>query len=198
MKSAVKALGMGVVLSFAIISISCAQEDQRPFRYTQENREEVRQNMQQTAQELGQLTSDFKNFYRDLQEAVQSSGIYDGLDMGPTGFGSADIRVKDENMIVVMDLPGIEKDDLKVRLRDAEVLEVEGERNADRIEEAESEGRSYYRQDRHRGSFSRAVKLPYKAALGKQFKAEYRNGILTVVIPMEAPPAAKVVEIPVS
>jgi len=187
------------VFSAATSSVSCAQQqDSTVYRYESQDREQTREAMRETARELGQMTRDFRNFYTDLKQAVDESGLYDTWGGGPTGFGSVDVEVKDENMIVVMDLPGVEKEDLSVRLRDAEVLEVEGKRNAYPVEQKEKGGSGYYRQDRYRGTFSRSVELPYKAAPGKEFKAEYRNGILTVVIPMEKPPAAEIVEIPVS
>jgi HSP20 family protein len=71
------------------------------------------------------------------------------------------------------------------------VLTLSGER---KFEDEDSRG-SYTRIERSYGSFSRSFTLPETADLG-QIKADYKNGILTVTIPLK--PEAQPREVPIA
>ena len=198
MKISIKILAVCSLMSVSVISVSCAQQGMDSQQSYYENREETREAMKQSAREIGQMAQDFKAFYRDLREAFQESGVYEALDMGTSGFGSADIQVKNEMMIVTMDLPGVNKKELSVKLRGQKVLEIQGQRIASREIEFEEEEHEFYRKDRYHGRFERTMELPYRADVQKRLKASYQDGILTVTIPMAEKPEAEIVEIPIS
>ncbi|HLH00928.1 MAG TPA: Hsp20/alpha crystallin family protein [Bryobacteraceae bacterium] len=102
-----------------------------------------------------------------------------------------EIKHKDGNFVVVAELPGITKDDIKVEVIE-ESLVVEGEKK--KVKEEKAEG--YYRTERAYGKFYRSIPLP-KGAKTDEVKAELTNGILKVVIPVpEVKPALR--EVPIT
>lgn len=101
-----------------------------------------------------------------------------------------EIKHKDGNFVVVAELPGIAKEDIKVELIE-ESLVIEGEKK--NVKEEKGEG--YYRTERAYGKFYRSIPLP-KGAKPELVKAELTNGILKVVIPVpEVKPALRQVPI---
>lgn len=82
--------------------------------------------------------------------------------------------------VVRADLPGLQKDDVKIDITDAAIT-IEGERRE--VHEEDREG--YYRSERSYGSFYRTVPLP-EGAITDSAKAHFNNGVLEVVV--QAPP----------
>ncbi len=170
---------------------------------TPQQREELKRTMTQTAQQVGQVTKDFKQFYSELQQAVKESGIVEEVNKmnlngtaansasaAAGGFGATDIRVAENDMTVTVDLPGVDKKNLSVALAEASSLRIRVDRKA-------VDDPSEYRQaERYRGNFDKTVQLPYKA-VGKKFSAQLKNGVLTVVIPKAKTAAADEVVIPI-
>lgn len=174
------------------------------YNITPQQREELKRTMAQTAQQVGQVTKDFKEFYGELQKAVQESGIVEevnkmnlnssGAGANPRGsaggFGATDIKVAEKDMTVTVDLPGVEKKNLSVSLAEASSLRVRVDRNA------VDDPTNYSLAERYRGDFDKTITLPYKA-VGKKFTAQLKNGVLTVVIPKDKTSAANEVLIPI-
>jgi HSP20 family protein len=79
-----------------------------------------------------------------------------------------------------VDLPGLDKDDVKVEVGDGAIT-IQGERRREHEEEREG----FYRSERSYGSFSRMVPLP-EGAITDQAKATFRHGVLEITMP--APP----------
>ncbi len=102
-----------------------------------------------------------------------------------------EIKHEGGNLVVVAELPGIAKEDIKVEVIE-DSLVIEGEKK--KMKEEKGEG--YYRTERAYGKFSRSIPLP-NGAKTDQVKAELTNGILKVVIPApEVKPALR--EIPIA
>jgi HSP20 family protein len=79
--------------------------------------------------------------------------------------------------VVRADVPGLSRDDLTVEVGD-DALTIRGERKYDHEEEREG----VYRSERSYGSFYRVVPLP-EGAMGESAKANFKDGVLEVVIP---------------
>jgi HSP20 family protein len=94
-----------------------------------------------------------------------------------------DVLEKDGRFVIRADLPGMSKEDIKVEVIE-DTVTIQGERKHERKEEDEG---SYYTECSY-GSFYRAIPLPEGAEVAK-VTAEFRNGVLEVVIPV--PPRMK-------
>lgn len=82
--------------------------------------------------------------------------------------------------VVLADLPGLKKDDVKIDITDTSIT-IEGERR----EEHEEDREGYYRSERSYGSFYRVVPLP-EGTITDSAKAHFNNGVLEIVV--QAPP----------
>ena len=99
-------------------------------------------------------------------------------DFGLTQWNPAvDIYDNEESIVIKAELPGVEKKDIAIDLKD-NVLSLRGERTY----ENEVKEDNYYRKERAYGKFSRAFTLP--AGMNPEtIKADYKDGVLTVTIP---------------
>ena len=89
---------------------------------------------------------------------------------------AVDIYEKDEKIIVEAELPGIEKEKIKVDVK-GRLLTLSGEH--DREEETkEDDG---YRRERRFGKFERTFKLPFEVT-EEHIDASYTNGVLVLKI----------------
>jgi len=88
-----------------------------------------------------------------------------------------DIYETDAGIVLKVELPGVNKDDVSVEIKD-NVLTLKGERLLD----PEIKDEHYYRKERSFGKFNRSFSLqePIKPDL---IKASFKEGVLTVEIP---------------
>ena len=87
---------------------------------------------------------------------------------------ATDIYEKDGELIVEMELPGAEKENLDVSVKDGHLI-VSGSRE----EKSEIKDKKFFAREIKRGSFRRVVTLPYEIDKNS-VKATYKNGVLTV------------------
>jgi HSP20 family protein len=99
-------------------------------------------------------------------------------------------------MTVKMDLPGLQKDKINIKIENDQFLKISGSRETEKLEEKNSGNATYSRLERQHGAFERTIKLPV-AAKSTGTQAKYENGVLTVTIP-KAKEAKKEVSIPVA
>lgn len=95
-----------------------------------------------------------------------------------SGFGRMDMRESDKDYQLSVDIPGMDKDGIKVTSEN-NVLVIEGERKQEK--ESKKDGK-YHFVERHFGSFRREMSIPSNADATK-INAVYENGVLKVVIP---------------
>lgn len=87
-----------------------------------------------------------------------------------------DIKENDDEYVLVADLPGVEKDDIVLELKD-DVLTI----NVERKEECNEERENYIRKERKYGSMSRSF---YVDDVDQDnIGAEFKNGVLKIVLP---------------
>ncbi|HEX9142653.1 MAG TPA: Hsp20/alpha crystallin family protein [Candidatus Binatia bacterium] len=90
---------------------------------------------------------------------------------------SVDLYEEKDDIVVKVELPGMEKDNIEVNLTDNR-LTIKGEKK----KEEEVKKENYYRSERSYGSFIRAVELPRDVQADK-IKAVFKNGVLEVRLP---------------
>lgn len=96
-----------------------------------------------------------------------------------TGWDLAtDIYEKDGQVIVEMQLPGIDPDTYEISL-DGGMLRVKGERK----KETETEDKSYYRKEIQRGHFERSVMLPKGEYNASEILTTKEDGVLKITVP---------------
>lgn len=90
----------------------------------------------------------------------------------------ADIRETEKEYVVDAEIPGANKEDIKLELRD-DVLTISVEHN----EEVNEERDSYIRKERRYGSYCRSFYVD--GVKNDAVTAKYNNGVLTITLPKE-------------
>ncbi|KAF5750889.1 hypothetical protein HS088_TW03G01229 [Tripterygium wilfordii] len=85
-----------------------------------------------------------------------------------------------EAHVLKADLPGLNKNEVKVEVEDNNVLRISGERHMEKEEKTDK----WYRVERSSGKFIRQFRLPENAKPEKM-KTSMENGVLTVTVPKE-------------
>ncbi len=86
-----------------------------------------------------------------------------------------DVREHGDEVLVVADLPGVEKDDVSLRLVNPRTLELTWERKVEKQEKEEG----WYLRERTYGSMSRVIALPGDVT-EEGSSASFKNGVLEV------------------
>lgn len=89
---------------------------------------------------------------------------------------SVDIYEKENKICVEAELPGFDKDNIKVDVK-GKLLTIGGER----VSNEEVKDEKHYRRERHFGSFERSFKLPFEVT-EEQIQATYKDGVLTLLV----------------
>ena len=102
-----------------------------------------------------------------------------------------DVSENDVAFVIKAEIPGINKDDVKVSL-DNGVLTIEGERQQER----EHKGWRFHRMERSYGHFIRSFSLPGNID-ESHLKASFHDGLLEVDIPKQEQARTHAVQVPV-
>ncbi|HET8563528.1 MAG TPA: Hsp20/alpha crystallin family protein [Candidatus Binatia bacterium] len=99
--------------------------------------------------------------------------------MRSTGFSvpAVDLYEDKGEIVAKVELPGMDKEDIQVNIRD-HLLTIRGEKK----HEEEIKEDNYYRAERSHGSFSRSVDLPDDVDAEK-VRASFKNGLLEIRMP---------------
>ncbi len=100
-----------------------------------------------------------------------------------------DIYDTKDAFIIDAELPGIDKNDIKVDV-DGRLLTLRGERKT----ETEDKNKSYYRHEMYYGAFERTFTLPEAVDPGL-IKAEYKEGVLHLEVPKPEERKPKQIEV---
>jgi len=99
-----------------------------------------------------------------------------------------DLYQTDDNVVAVLEVPGIRKEDIDISLHDG-MLTIAGERQTETVE-----GENAERTERFSGKFRRSISLPARVDAGK-VTASYKDGILVVTLPKAEEAKPKKVEV---
>lgn len=110
---------------------------------------------------------------------------------GREGFWTpiVDIEESNGNILVKAEIPGMEKDEIKVSVRD-NMLTISGERK----QEIETKDKTFHRIERSYGKFSRTITLPSEVDADK-VKAAYKDGVLNIILPKPESVKPKQIEV---
>ncbi|MCM2466259.1 Hsp20/alpha crystallin family protein [Methanoculleus oceani] len=118
---------------------------------------------------LGDMQKQFGEVMERLSGATQQVPL-----IGGTG-AVVDVLEHDADIVVVADLPGVERQGISVRLLDPRTLRI----TARREEAKEEEQAGYHMRERRIGTISRTVSLPTDVR-GEEARATFKNGVLEI------------------
>ena len=98
-----------------------------------------------------------------------------------------DVFERDNRLVTKIDLPGLKKEDVTVEVTDG-YLTISGERKREESSEQE------FLTERSYGKFQRSLTLP-SAVDAEAVKANYKNGLLQVVLPKAEQTKPKQIEV---
>jgi len=104
---------------------------------------------------------------------------------------AVDLEETEDAFKISAELPGMTKKDIKITLEN-NVLSISGEKKA----ETEQKDKNYHRVERSYGKFHRAFELP-GIVNRDQIEADYKEGILSVIVPKAEEAKPKQIEIKV-
>jgi len=118
----------------------------------------------------------FRDFFgRDIWDDFFSSSM---LPVNMAGSFRADIKENEKEYIVEAELPGFNKDDIQIDLVD-DRLTISARKN----EEVNEERDNYIRRERRVGQVSRSFWV--SGIKNDEVKAEYKNGLLRIILPKD-------------
>ena len=100
-----------------------------------------------------------------------------------------DVEEEEGTYLIRADLPGLEKKDIHIELRDG-YLTLRGERKS----EHEDNKDNYRRIERTYGSFERIFRVP-ESVTEKDIHAKYKDGVLELTVPAPKPIEPKTTEV---
>jgi len=123
--------------------------------------------------EFDELLADMQRQFAETMERISGATQQVPL-LGGAGT-MIDVREHDTDVIVVADLPGVERENISVRLLDPRTLRI----SARREEAREAEQAGYHMRERRIGAISRTVSLPTDVT-EEEARATFKNGVLEV------------------
>ena len=114
-----------------------------------------------------------------LQRSLDSRIASDWMGRGTAASGSfppINIFQKGDDFVAVVELPGIDKDDLEIEAKES-TIRIRGRKAI-----AYGEQASVHRRERISGVFDRTLSVPIRIEPGG-IKAEYRDGMLALFVP---------------
>ena len=145
------------------------------------------------ARELAAWPSDLFGIQREMNKMFD--GVFRSTGDEDYSFSSwtpaVDIAEHDEEYLVKVELPGVNRDEVKLTLEN-NILTIRGEKK----QEKETKKENYHRVERSYGSFQRSFTLP-AAVKSDKIDASYKDGILTVSLPKAEEAKPKQIEVKV-
>jgi HSP20 family protein len=137
------------------------------------------------------LQREVNRLFDDMWSGFDAPLFRGGL-MESNGWPTIDLVEHDKDVVLTVELPGMEEKDVDVQFSDGTLI-LKGERKEER-EDVKSDRRY---SERFYGRFERHIPLGTDIDLGKA-RAALRNGVLTVTLPKAAQVENRTHRIPVS
>ena len=146
------------------------------------------------ARELATWPSDLFGIQREMNRMFDNMFRFDNRDEDSVFNAwtpAVDIAEHDDQFVVKAELPGVNKDDVKITLEN-NILTIHGEKK----QEKETKKENYHRVERSYGSFQRSFTLPTTVKSNK-IDASYKDGVLQISLPKAEEAKPKQIEVKV-
>lgn len=127
------------------------------------------------------------DLFGDFDLSDPFKGLFKTLDSLPRvpNVMNTDVMEKDGNIELVMDLPGVEKENIEIKLEEGNLI-ISASTSSSKSEEEKSDSRNYIRKERHSGKYTRSFFIG-KNITTDDIKAKFENGTLSLTFPKEKP-----------
>ena len=132
--------------------------------------------------------SRFDTFFDNAFGSLLNRDYYEEGRLSP----SVDVFEKSDKYVINAEIPGMEKNDIKIDVKDG-ALAISGEKKY----EEKKEDENYIRVERRYGKFERRFNLPENVDVEK-VSANYKNGVLEVTLPKKEEAKPKQIDVKVS
>jgi HSP20 family protein len=142
--------------------------------------------------ELHSFPGDVLGFPRGINRMFADflhGGLWDEESIQGGWNPAVDIAEKDDEYVVKVELPGVNKEDVKISTRD-NILTIRGEKK----EEKETKESSFHHVERAYGSFQRSFTLSTGVKSDK-IEATFKDGILAINLPKAEEARPKMIEV---
>ncbi len=100
-----------------------------------------------------------------------------------------DLYENDTNFFLVLELAGLDKEDIKITIEDEQIVKVRGERRS-----LEREAKiNYYKVEIRSGEFARNIPLPQKVDV-HNIRIERRNGMFKLILKKKLKRKIRIIE----
>lgn len=127
-----------------------------------------------------EMNKAFGNFFRESTKSIRS--IEGGFSKYKEP--ASDIVETNKDVIVAVDLPGMDKKDIVLKVTE-NMVEIQAQKK----EEMKVEKKGFFKHERSYSGFHRVLSLP-ATVKSEDAKAEYKNGILKITVPKKQPTLA--------
>lgn len=129
--------------------------------------------------QVSNIANEIEKEFSIGKQEVNLSGIKPAIDITET----------DKSYIFEVELPGLTKNDVNIKMSDDRVLTISGNKNR-----KHQENKTVIREERKYGDFIRTLQLPEDADINK-VNARYDNGLLELTVMKKEPETPKTIEI---
>lgn len=147
------------------------------------------------ARELDRWPSEFFGIQREINWAfdnfVRGGSQADENFMTSYWTPAVDIAEQENEYVVKMELPGVNKDEVKISL-ESNILTIKGEKK----QKKDEKGKNLHRLERSYGSFQRSFTLPTTVKSDK-IDAVFNDGVLSISLPKAEEAKPKQIEVKV-
>ena len=119
-------------------------------------------------EEMERMQKRMSDLMEDVENKEEKWGVIKPL---------ADVHETEEEIVVTMDMPGVDKKDIDITILDDELHVV-----AERKSEAEVAEKNYHRRERTYKKFERRILLPASVKMDEA-KARLAEGVLEITLP---------------
>jgi len=117
-------------------------------------------------------------------------------DNGSCFMPKVNIEETKDDVALTFELPGMEKDKIKVVVKD-DVLTVSGDRKVEKNDEQKSDGEYFIRREIRSGQFERSFTMP-DTVNKDSINADYKNGLLVVKLQKKEEVKPKEIEVKIA